>query len=64
MLTELLPASDRLTVRLERQVVEFVDDEQLRLGVEREAFIELAFVVGLDQRRHHGRGDVAVVLLA
>ena len=42
--------------RLERQAAEFVDDEQLRLGVEREALVEPALAVGLDQGRHHDQG--------
>ena len=43
-------------VRLERQVAEFVDDEQLRLGVEDQAVFQPARAVRLDQRRHQRLG--------
>ena len=43
-------------IRLERQIAEFVDDQQLGLGVVRQALLEPAFAMRLGELGHQGRG--------
>ena len=52
-------------MRLERQVAQLVDDEQLRLAIEGQAFFQAGVAVRLDQGRHQrlGRGELHRVAL-
>jgi hypothetical protein len=52
---EIVAESLGIGVRLERQVSEFVDDQQLRLGIMRQTFLQSAVGERLRQLRHQRR---------